>query len=125
MACRSRSRPAYRIADGPLSTPRRPAPRSIGTPTMPTSTCGRLFTCFVVVEPAARLASEISGRDHLAQQGGRREARLLELVEHDVGDVQRRVQPDEIEQSERTHRVARPQHHADVDVLFRGEALLE
>src|SRR5207247_1720451 len=34
------SSPAYRIADGPMSTPRRPAPRSRGPPITATAFCG-------------------------------------------------------------------------------------
>src|SRR5438270_11711153 len=104
------------MADGPISTPRRPAPRSIGTPTMPTLACGLLFTCLIVVEATTRFAPEIAGSDHLAQQGRRREARIFELVEQDVGDIQNRFQADEVEQRERAHRVARAQYHPDVDV---------
>src|ERR687886_411997 len=117
------------MAYGPISTPRRPAPRSIGTPTMPTSrtalAAGRVLACVIVVEPTPGLTAQVTGRDHLAQECRSREARVLELVEQDVGDVQRRVETDEVEQRERSHRVARPEHHPNVDVLARGEALLE
>src|SRR5436853_7469364 len=117
------------MAYGPMSTPRRPAPRSIGTPMMPTSrtplAAGRMLACVIVVEASTSFTSQVACRDHLAQQGRSREARLLELVEQDVGNVQRCVQPDEVEQGERAHRVARAEHHADVDVFSRREALLE
>src|SRR5262245_5377671 len=113
------------MADGPMSTPRRPAPRSIGTPTMRISPSWRLLTCYIVVEAAARFAPEISGGDHLSQQRRRGEARFLEFVEQDVGDVERRIEADEVEQREGAHRIAGAQHHADVDVLARGKALLE
>src|SRR5437868_5977003 len=111
-----------------MSTPRRPAPRSIGTPTMPTSrglAGWWLFTRLIVIEASAGLSAEIAGRDHLAQQRRRGKARVLELVEQDVGDVQRRVKADEVQQGERPHRVARAEHHPDVDVHFCGKALLE
>src|ERR1700730_17461221 len=142
------------MAYGPMSTPRRPAPRSIGTPTIrisrgelaacracpaptslgaedcskassrcracpaPTSlgaedcskassrcrACpaptslgaedcskassrrGREFTCLIVLEAAARFATQIARCDHLAQQGWRGKARFFEFVEQDVGD---------------------------------------
>src|SRR5438876_3302023 len=97
------------MADGPMSTPRRPAPRSIGTPTMPTLDGrllnGWLFTCSIVIEAATRLASEIPSGDHLPQQRWRGEARLFELVERDVGDIQSGVQANEVEQREGAHRV--------------------
>src|SRR5690349_16690348 len=106
------------MAYGPMSTPRRPAPRSMGTPMMPTALpVGGALTCAVVIKPAVRLTTEISRRHHLTQQRWRREARVFELVEQDVGDIQHRIQPDEVEQLERTHRVAGAEHHADVDVL--------
>src|SRR5437762_6340280 len=128
------------MAKGPMSTPRRPAPRSIGTPTMPTAlrwrsrprtvsprglSCWRGFTGFIVIEAAACFAAQITRGDHLAQERWRGEARVFELVEQDVGDVQRRVQTDEVEQSERAHPVAGAEHHAEIDVFARGEALLE
>src|SRR6266851_7395678 len=98
------------MAEGPMSTPRRPAPRSIGTPTMPISrgalASWGLFACVIVVKPAPGLAAEVARGDHLAQQRWRGKARLFELVEQDVGDEQRGVQADEVEQGERPHRVA-------------------
>src|ERR687885_624915 len=117
------------MAYGPMSTPRRPAPRSMGTPTMPTSrtalAAGRALACVIVVEATTRFTAQVPGRDHLAQERRGGEPRVLELVEQDVGDVQRRVETDEVEQGERAHRVARAEHHPHVDVLARGEALLE
>ena len=50
-SARCSARPAYRIADGPMSTPRRPAPRSSGTPIR--ATC-RSAGCTLT---AARLTS--------------------------------------------------------------------
>src|SRR5260370_492259 len=117
------------MAEGPMSTPRRPAPRSIGTPTMPISrgslAAWGLFACVIVVEPATGLAAKVARRDHVPQQRRRSEARLLEFVEQDVGDEEGGVQTDVVEQCEWTHRVAGAEHHPDVDVFLRGEALLE
>lgn len=57
--------------------------------------------------------------------GRRAVAVLLELVEHDVRDVHRRVQADEVEQGQRAHRVATAELHAVVDVLLGGDTGLE
>src|SRR5712691_11242088 len=102
------------MAEGPMSTPRRPAPRSIGTPTMPISrgalASWGLFACVIVVKAAPSFAAEVAGCDHLAQWCGRGKARFFELVEEDVGDIERGVQADEVEQGERTHRIAGAEH---------------
>src|SRR5438445_13100766 len=111
-----------------MSTPRRPAPRSIGTPTMPTSrglAGWWLFTRLIVIEATPGLSTKVAGRDHLAQQRRCGETRVLELVEQDVSDVQRCVQADEVQQREWAHRVAGAEHHPNIDVLLRGKALLE
>src|ERR1051325_2868814 len=104
------------MAYGPMSTPRRPAPRSIGTPMIPTPLARwRPFTCFIVIEAAASFAAEVVGGDHLAQQRRRGEARVLELVEQDVRNEQRRIQADEVQQRQWAHRIAGAQHHADIN----------
>src|ERR1051326_5694719 len=114
------------MAYGPMSTPRRPAPRSIGTPPIPTP-LARWWpcTCYIVIEAAASLPAKKVRGDHLAQQRRRGEARVLEFVEQDVGDEQGRIQTHEVQQRQRAHRVARAEHHADVDVLACGKALLQ
>ena len=66
-----------------------------------------------------------AGRHHPAEQRRRGEARLPVLVEHDLGDAHRRVQPDEVEQRERAHRVAAAELHAAVDVGRGRHALLQ
>src|SRR5262245_3181775 len=50
----------------------------------------------VVVEALAALPAELAGHDHALEERGRGEARLPELVEHDLGHEERRVQPDEV-----------------------------
>ena len=65
------------------------------------------------------------GQHHPLEQRRRREARLAELVEHDVGDGVRGVEADEVEQRERPHRVAAAELHALVDVLDRAQPVLE
>ena len=57
--------------------------------------------------------------------GGGAKRCLAELVEHDVGDEVGRVEPDEIEQRQRAHRVATSELHAFVDVLDRAKSFLE
>src|SRR4051812_23242748 len=109
------------MAYGPMSTPRRSAPRSMGTPTMPirrvSAAAWRLFTSGVVIKTAAGFSAEVASSDHLPQQGRRGKARLLEFIEQDVGDVQRGIQSDVVEQGKWAHRVTGAEHHADVDVL--------
>ncbi len=79
----------------------------------------------VIIKPPARFPAMHAGRDHPAQQRRRGEARLPVLLEHDLGDPDRRVQPDEVEQRERPHGVAAAELHAAVDVGRRGDALLQ
>src|SRR5438105_10721757 len=98
------------MAYGPISTPRRPAPRSIGTPTMPTSrvvsaTRG-LLSCLIVIEAAPGFPSQIASGHHLAQERGRGEAGLLELVKENVGNIESRIEADVVQQRKRTHRIA-------------------
>src|SRR5260370_7692232 len=90
------------MAEGPMSTPRRPAPRSMGTPTMPISrgalASWGLFACVIVVEPAPGFAAKVAGCDHLAQQCWRGKARFFELVEQPAGDNHRRFHPTQVNQ---------------------------
>src|SRR5262249_10419247 len=46
-------KPAIRIADGPISTPRRPAPRSIGTP--------MIFTRLLMAPPRFEFSHRLRG----------------------------------------------------------------
>src|SRR6266536_442007 len=84
--------------------------------------CGLLL---VVVEPPAGLPAQEPRRHHPLQQGRGGVDRVLELVVQHAGDVQRGVQPDEVEQGQRAHRVGQPQVHGLVDVLFGGDAVVE
>src|ERR1051325_158425 len=77
-----------------------------------------------VVEAAARLPA-VPARDHHALQERRgREARLLELVEHDLADVVRGVEADVVGEEQRPHRIAAAELHGVVDVVATGEPLL-
>src|SRR5947207_15939949 len=79
----------------------------------------------VIVEAAARLATEMAGCDELAKRRRWGEPLLPVFVEHDLSNRVARVEADEIEQLERTHRVVRAALHRRVDLLDRPEALLE
>src|SRR5260370_1019982 len=59
------------------------------------------------------------------REGGRRDPPLFELVVHHVRDVVGRVEADEIEQRERSHRIAAAELHRAVNVLDRAHALKE
>src|SRR5829696_2616873 len=78
----------------------------------------------VIVEPAARLPTEVAARDHLLERVGSREALFAIRVGHHIGDRRQRVEPDEVRQRQRSHGVARAGHHPRVDVLDRPDALL-
>src|ERR1044072_7666354 len=59
----------------------------------------------VVVEAAARFAAVQSRQNHALQQWWRGETLFAKLIEHDLGDVVRRIEPNEISESKRTHRI--------------------
>src|ERR1019366_1664208 len=77
----------------------------------------------VVIEADPRLAPEPAGAEHLAQGRRTREAPLAELLEEHVADRAQRVQPDEVRQRERPHRMPRAGLHRLVDLLDRAHAL--
>src|SRR6266566_1381473 len=79
----------------------------------------------IVVEATPALAPEPASRHHLAQERGYGEPGLFELLEQHISNVDCGIQSDEVEQREWPHGVARPQHHADVDILFGRESLLK
>src|SRR5271165_3488665 len=83
----------------------------------------RIFRVGVVVEALPRLAAIPAGQHQALQQRRRGEAALLELVVHDVRDVVRGVEADEVEQRERPHGVAAAQLHRLVDVGDGAHAL--
>src|SRR6202008_5083518 len=66
----------------------------------------------VVVETGSRLvAAEASGQHHLAGQRRGGEALLLVLLLHHVRDVVSRIEADEVEERERSHRVTAAEDH--------------
>src|SRR6266568_3273401 len=79
----------------------------------------------VVVEATPTLAPEPANRHHLAQERGCGEPGLFELIEQHISNVDSGIQPNEVGQREWPHGVARPQHHAQVDILFGREVLLQ
>jgi hypothetical protein len=66
----------------------------------------------------------MAGVDQLLKRRRRREALLPVRLVHHGGDRCQRVQPDEVSQRERSHRVACAGHHPGVDVLDRADPLL-
>src|SRR5579883_504193 len=78
----------------------------------------------VVIKPLPALAAEPAGEHHAFEQRRRRHHRIFEFVVHDLCDVIRGVQADEIEQLERSHRVAAAELNALVDVLFARKAFV-
>src|SRR5438552_10390658 len=78
----------------------------------------------VRVEAAAGFAAELAGHHHSLEQRRRRVAGFAEFLEHHFGDVQRSVEADQIEQGERSHRIAAAELHRRVDILERREPAL-
>src|SRR5215510_8882281 len=77
-----------------------------------------------VVEALARLSTVATRQHHALQQRRRGEARLLVLLEHDLGDVERRVESDVVAEEQRTHRVPAAELHCVVDVVAARDTLL-
>src|SRR6266487_179307 len=86
---------------------------------------GWALPSLVVVEATSTLAPEPANGHHLAQECGSSEPWLFERLEQHISNMECGVEPNEVEQCEWPHRIARPQHHADVDVLFGREFLLD
>src|SRR5206468_13091115 len=78
----------------------------------------------VRVEAAAGFAAELAGHHHSLEQRRRRVAGFAEFLEHHLGDVQRSVEAHQIEQGERSHRIAAAELHRRIDVLERREPAL-
>src|SRR6478609_2242059 len=88
--------------------------------------CGERSACAVrvVVEPSAGLLPEMTGRDEVAQDLGRSEARA-ELLLQVLGDREAHVEADEVAETQRPHRMSVAELHRPVDVGGRGHSLLE
>ncbi len=76
----------------------------------------------VGVEAAAGLAAQQAGGDHLLEDRGRRVQPVAPLAVHRLEDLVGRVETDQVEQRQRTHRVAAAEPHGGVDVLAGGVA---
>src|SRR2546423_7178329 len=76
------------------------------------------------IETLSRFLSEFPGGDHLAQQLRRLEARAERRRQH-LGDAKPHVEPDEVGQPQRSHRMVVAELHGPVDVLGAGDAFLE
>src|SRR5208282_470290 len=71
----------------------------------------RVLRVGVIVESAPRLPSVPARQYHALEQRGRRESPLLEFIEHDIRDVVRGVEADEVQQREGPHRITASQLH--------------
>src|SRR5262245_60373577 len=88
-----------------------PAPAGRRRPGSPDS--GLLLALrIVLVEPAADLLAEPAGGDVLPEQRARPVLVVAELAVQHLGDRQAGVEPDQVGQLERTHRVVEPEPHA-------------
>jgi hypothetical protein len=74
----------------------------------------------VGVEAAAGLAAEQTGGDVLLEDRRGGVSVVARLRVHRLEDLVGRVQADEVEQGQRTHRVAGAEAHRGIDVLARG-----
>src|SRR5262249_17810979 len=79
----------------------------------------------LVVEALARVAPEQPREDHTPKAAPRREAWLLVLLVEQRRHVEDDVEPDEVRERERPHRMVRAVHHRRVDVGDRTDAALE
>src|SRR3972149_5998947 len=79
----------------------------------------------VVVETPSRLAAQMSREDHPPQERRWGETPLAEFVEHDVRDVVRGVETDEVQKLERPHGISAAELHSGVDVLLGADSFLE
>ena len=75
-------------------------------------------------EPLPGLSPQTPGEHHPLQERRRRVRWVAKLLEHDVRNVVRRIQTDEVRKLERSHRVSAAERHALVDVLERSEPVL-
>ena len=108
-------------ADRPRA--RRGAVRSRGVSA--SSTTAELPGLGIRVEAATALAALQAGADHLLDDRARRVQAVAALLVHRVEDLVGRVEPDEVHQRERAHRIAAAELHRGVDVLTRRVLALE
>src|SRR6266850_628668 len=141
--------PAVTVMSPALTTPASSSPRINVSPSLPAPSTANFFCLSMrrssgdagagatraprglrrrvrapVVEAAAGLAAVPPRQHHALEQRWRREARLLELVEHDLRDVVGGVEPDVVAEQQGAHRVAAAELHRVVDVVAAREPLL-
>src|SRR5882762_5738282 len=85
----------------------------------------RIVGIRIIVEPFARLPPVPPRHHHPLQQRRGSEPPLLKLVIHHVSNVISRIQPNEIEQSERTHGISTSQFHGVINILDRSHAFFK
>src|SRR5690348_3285336 len=78
-----------------------------------------------VVEPLAALLTELPPGHLVAEDLGGLEAAVIERLEQILRNREPHVEPDQVGQLERAHRVVVSQLHRLVDILGRRDALLE
>src|SRR5215213_4447040 len=81
----------------------------IRVPLARSSTPGLRTSRVIRVEASPRLAPEVARCHEPLQQRWRSEPRLAELVVQDLADVQARVEPDEVGERQRPHRMVQPE----------------
>src|SRR5215207_5069264 len=112
---RSRRRAPTAPAAGSVST-------KVAIPSSMGAKCTAVRLLRVIVEAAPALASEEARLDHPVQQRRRDGGGIAELVVERLGHREQRVEPDQVAQRERSHRVRAALDHPLVDVLLGGEA---
>ena len=112
------------------SRPRRPAESACATSARRRSGCARRRRRPASPAPRrcrsrVRSCGREPGGDHLLQDRRRRVQPVAGLLVHRVEDLVRRVEAYQVEQRQRTHRVAAAEPHRGIDVFTRCVALLE
>src|SRR5260221_276416 len=115
--------------DPPVTSAFFPSRLKISVPMAVPSSCPMLrcpsVAGLVRVEAASGLTAEIPGVHQVLQQGRRSIAWIAELAVQRLDDLQRDVEPDDVRQRERSHRVSAAQLHRLVDVLGGRVARLQ
>jgi hypothetical protein len=74
----------------------------------------------VPVDTAARFTAEVTRGDHLSEQRAGPVFRIAELVVNGLHDRQQHIEPNQVGQRQRAHRVIATERHALVDFLRAG-----
>src|SRR5207237_1707244 len=92
-------------------------------PPRPRRTVRRGSASPVIVEALARLAAEVAGRHVVAQQRARPILVLAEARVQALEDRQTGIEPDQVGERERAHRLVGAELHAAVDARHPGQRL--